>query len=190
MAWRNDQEAYEYIGRFCVEFEQVCRSMETCIRTILAESGLTDESIQEILLSGYTAEPLRTLLQNLIGQTIIKTDDERHVCGKLFTRLQELVSKRNDLVHSKWFLVGQDTGDEQLEIKALGRKLHANKRGVATKDLKLEKPMLNELIEECREASIMMSLLTRCVMGIRNLGECFRVQENKIMVNYEALKPA
>lgn len=189
MAWKSDQEAYEYIGRFCVEFEQVCRSMETCVRTILANAGLSDEPIQEILLSGYTAEPLRALLQNLVGQTLVKTDDERQVCKKVFGQLQELVSKRNDLIHSQWHIVGLRNEDEQQEILALGRKLHANKQGVATKESAMKKPTLETLIELCREAGIMVSLLTRCVMGIRNLGDCFQVQNSGLIVKYEALQP-
>jgi hypothetical protein len=189
MEWKNDQEAYEYIGRFCVEFEQVCRSMETCVRAILTKYGLFDGSIQEILLSGHTAEPLRTLLQNLVGQTIVNTNDEQNSCNKIFKQIQDLVSKRNDIIHSKWVLVGQNNENEQLEIMALGTKLRANKKGVATKDCQLGKTMLETLIDQCREASIMMSLLTRCVMGIRNISDCFHVKNDKIEVKYEALKP-
>lgn len=189
MTWASDSEVHECIGRFCVDFEQVCRSMETCIRTILHGYGLTSEPIQEILLSGYTAEPLRVLLQSLVGQTLAKGTEEKKICSKVFGRLQELINERNDLIHSKGYFVGLKNEEKQQKILALGEKLHANKQGVATKSFNLEKPKLKALIQQCREASIMVSLLTRCVMGVRSLGECFQVQKDQLSVKYEALKP-
>ena len=189
MTWASDIEVHEFIGRFCVDFEQVCRSMETCIRTILHGQGLTNEPIQEILLSGHTAEPLRALLQSLVGQTLAKTDEENKICSKVFGRLQELINERNDLMHSKWYFVGLKNEEGWQEILALGEKLHANKQGVATKSFNLEKQKLETLVKQCRGASIMVSLLTRCVMGVRSLGECFQVQGNQLSVKYDALRP-
>ena len=188
MAWESDSEVYENIGRFCVDFELVCRSMETCIRTILHKEGLKKEAIQEIILAGMTAYPLLTLLQRLIGETLADTSEEKAISSRLFKELGDLVEERNNLIHAKWFLVGMGTKEEEMEIVALGEKLYANKEGTATKNLNLKKEDIELHIRECRQACIRISLLVRCVIGIRSLTECFEIKKSKITVKNEALK--
>lgn len=189
MSWVSDNEVYENIGRFAVNFEHVCRSMETCIRNILDRQGLENAAVQEILLAGMTADPLLILLQRLVGETIAGTKEEKAVSTRLFRELRTLVEKRNDLLHAKWFLVGMGAKEEEIAVKALGEKLHANKKGTATKNLNLKKEEIEQLIKDCREASIRLSLLTRSVTGIRTLTECFEIKGSDFIVNYKALKP-
>jgi hypothetical protein len=188
MKWKNENEIYEYIGRFCVEFEQMCRSMEACIRTIIHDQGLNNDAVSEILLSNYTAEPLRKLLQNLIGQTVAKGKKEHQICSRIFTYIQNLTENRNYLIHSKWYLYGLRQEEEVKEVYAFGVKLHANKKGVATKKMDLDKSKLDEYIKQCKEASIMISLLMRCVMNVRNLKDCFKIEAKELVINYEMLK--
>ncbi len=189
MKWESDKEVYEYIGRFCVEFEQMCRTMEVCARTIIHSQGLTNDAISEILLADYTADPLRTLLHSLIGQTVVEDDRELEICSKIFNYIQKLTKNRNDLIHSKWYLIGVGGEKEVEEVFAYGVKLHANKEGSATKKIDFDKPRLSELIDQCKEASIMISLLVRCVMDVRSFKECFSIEKDKLVINYDALKP-
>jgi hypothetical protein len=189
MPWKSDSEVYECIGHFSVDFEHVCRSMETCIRNILYQEGLKNEAVQEILLAGMTADPLLTLLQRLVGEILVGTPEEKAISSRLFKELRDLIETRNELIHAKWFLVGMNVKQEETEIKALGEKLHANKEGTATKNLNLKKEEIEELIGKCREASIRISLLTRCVIGIRSLTDCFEFTDNQFIVNYKALEP-
>jgi len=188
MEWNSEKEIYEYIGHFCVEFEQVCRYMEVCIRHILLKKGLTDESVQSILLSDYTAEPLRTLLQKLVGETLAE-EKIKKILSKVFNKLQKLIQERNDLIHSKWFIIGINNEIiDKTEVIAVGEKLHANKNGSAIKNFDLKKEKLESLIKKCREASIIISLLTRCAMNIRKVNECCTIENNDLVLHYEALK--
>jgi hypothetical protein len=189
MNWQSDSEFYEHFGRFCVDFEQLCRSMESCIRIILHKEGLANSSVHEVLLSGYTAEPLRALLQNLVGETLANTNKERALCSKVFSRIQKLIDERNDLLHGKWFLFYSDLKDQEKEILALGEKLHANKKGAATKVLRIEKSKLDELVNSCREAAITISLIIRCIIGLRTLNDCFQIENKEFSINHEALEP-
>lgn len=184
-----ESQFHEQIGRFCVEFEQVCHAMEACIRNILVINGLKNPRVQEVLLSGYTAEPLRALMQNLLGEVLVMNDNERNLCTKALSKIQELIDKRNNLLHSKWFLIGQMSSSHETEILALGQKLHSNKSGAATKHLQPNLLELKELISICREAYTIVSLITRCVLRYRTLAECFEIKSKKLMINQQALMP-
>lgn len=188
MTWDSFKEIYEHVGRFCVDFEQFCRAMEVCIRNILNTQGLTNESIQTILMAGSTASPLRTLLQNLTGE-VLGTNENKALLSKAFSKLQTLIEERNDLIHSKWFVYGRKTEEDIAKFLAYGEKLHANKDGEAIKNFNLEKEKVETLIKKCREASIIISLLTRCVIGLRKIEDCFSIDNKKLVINYEALKP-
>ena len=188
MKWESEKDIYKQIGRFCIEFEQFCRSMEVCVRNILTIQGLTNEAVQSILLAGSTAAPLRSLLQNLIGE-VIGTEQNRSLLSKAFKKLQDITEERNDLIHSKWFVYGYIRENETDEFMADGEKLHANRDGNDVKKFKLKKEKLEALINRCREASIIASLLTRCVIRVREVDECFSIENRQLVVNYQALKP-
>ena len=185
----NEANVYKLLGEFCVQFEQVCRSMEVCIRTILANQGLTNERVHEILLADYTAEPLRKLLQSLVGEVLAKDSQDVKICSKVFGKLQELTSERNDIVHSKWFIldVTNDVGTKNFLV--LGEKLHANREGAATKRLKLDRARLEKNIAKCKEASILLKLLMRCILGLRKLNECYKLNKDGLTWSKDALRP-
>lgn len=189
MTWNNSEEVHEMIGRFCVDFEQLCRSMEGCIRNIFYREGLTNDSIQEIILSGYTADPLRALLQSLVGETIVKNKKDLEICSKIFNAIQNLISERNDVLHGKWFLLDFTVEKGSSEITVLGEKLHSNKSGVQKKEFNLDKEKLLSLVDKCRECTIMLSLLVRCVLDFRNIQECFSIKQKNLVIEYQALKP-
>ncbi len=189
MKWKDEKEIYEHVGKFCIEFEQMCRSMEVCSRTIIQGQGLTNDSVSEILLADYTADPLRSLLHSLVGQTLVKDKEENDICSKIFNYIKKLAEHRNDLIHSKWYLYGLRKEEEVEEVIASGFRLHANKEGSATKEIKMSKSHLDKLLNQCKEASIMISLLMRCVMNVRSLKDCFSIKKDKLVINYDALKP-
>jgi hypothetical protein len=129
------------------------------------------------------------LLQSLVGETLAKEQDEQEICSRLFNKIQKLTSERNDIVHSKWFIVGLSADDVGKEIVAFGEKLHANKKGAATKEEALVKETLEAHIVKCREATTILSLLMRCLLGIKKLTECFQVSGDSLILNKEVLKP-
>ena len=188
MAWDSENEIYQHIGKFCVDFEQFCRSMEACIQTIFEINGLKNDKLEKIILAGYTADPLRRLLQNLIGE-VLGNEKNKKLLSKAFKELQSLTEERNDVIHSKWFVYGVSTEQEINYFLAEGEKLHANQAGEATKSIDLEKERIEKLIQECKKASIIVSLLSRCVLDLRSVEECFSIENKRLVIKYEALKP-
>jgi hypothetical protein len=189
MGWKSEEEFHQHLGRFCADFELVCHGLEICIRTILHKNGLVSLDIQEILLSGSTAEPLTKLLQSLVGHLLGTDDNKRSIFNKVFKRVRELTEHRNALIHSKWFVYGKALQEEKEEIISVGQRLYANKHGADTQHIVVDQNNLSELIAECREVSIMISLLSRCIEGIRSTEECFTIKDGGLVINYEALRP-
>jgi len=70
---------YAAIGKFCVEFEQLCFEIQNTIMTNLDKEGLQNEGVLRILLAGDTADPLRTKLLALLPETVILNDNEKKI---------------------------------------------------------------------------------------------------------------
>jgi hypothetical protein len=189
-AKEREKQFYQEMGLFAIEFEHVCRSMEVCIKTILAKAGLKDNRIHEVILSGYTADPLRALLQNLVGQVMAINKSEKVICSKVFSMIQTIIKERNAILHGRWFGFIVDTGAENQFVAAIGEKLHANKHGASGGNRVLPRKALQDITEECQRAKGALSLLTRCAMGMRTLDECFQTDKGGgLIVKNDALRP-
>ena len=131
--WKRDtDELYRAIGEFLVKFEHVSFEIQRGLMFLLEGVGLRDQRVSQILLSGMTAEPLRTLYVSLIAHTHTLTKIERKIIDNAVTRFQKLIEERNDMVHSTWFI---GYGNEQTVdfSEARGHKFHKNKNGWAMK---------------------------------------------------------
>ena len=188
MTTSNERDIYESIGEFCIEFEHVCKNMEACVITILAQNGLTSEPIQTVLLSGLAADGLRTLLQRLIAIGLQQSNSESKIVSLCFNKIQELIAYRNDIIHSKWFVFLKKEEDEFIPW-ANGEKLYSNKNGPVPKRFSYSVQDFKEGSEQCRECYIIISLIIRCLLKYRTITECFTIKEKNLVINYHALKP-
>jgi hypothetical protein len=179
---------HEAFGEFCIEFEQVCMGMEICISTILSVNGLANDPMIKILLSEKTAEPLRSLLYSLVSEQLKPTEEQKKVLKKCFAGIQGLISLRNEIVHSKWFVVYQAT-EVGREYAALGKKIKSNASGDNTQSYQYSVQQLKEAVTKCHEAYRITSLFNRCVLGIRTIDECFSIRNRELIVNHAAAKP-
>ena len=102
---RTENEIYENLGRFLVQFEELNRYIVAGIRTILWCQGLKNDEVQEIILAKLTADPLREIYQSLCGETLQLLDDDRRVLKYLFGEVQLLGEQRNDISHSSWAIL-------------------------------------------------------------------------------------
>jgi hypothetical protein len=86
-------ELHAAIGEFVVQFEHVCRAMQTAILFLLHGQGLRNQSVANILLAGYTVEPLRQLLESLIGEIVKPNNNERwpRKTGQHYKRISSLI---------------------------------------------------------------------------------------------------
>jgi hypothetical protein len=121
-------EIYRAIGRFVVAFEHTNGKVQECILLILDRAGLSGaqgQRMSRIMLADMTADPLRALLQSLVGEAVILDTRDSKLFDDAMKRFQNLIEARNTIVHSRWF-VGQDENASRVR----GVKIDKNKAGV------------------------------------------------------------
>jgi hypothetical protein len=169
-------ELYSNIGEFVVKFEHVCHAMQTAITFLMHDQGLQNQQVANILLAGYTADPLRTLFESLIGEVVKPNDNERKIIKNIFTRIQKLTEKRNDVVHSTWYI---GWGNEQTQdfSEAPGHRLHKNKQGAALKAFKYKAEDFSAFVEESERLSSLVMRLHGCITGGFSIEKNFKTNE-------------
>ncbi len=175
---RNENEIYENLGRFLVQFEELNSYIVAGIRTILWCQGLKNDEVQEIILAKLTADPLREIYQSLCGETLQLVDADRRVLKYLFSEAQLLGKQRNDIVHSSWAVALLAQGEDKIPV-GIKEKLHRNKEGVATKRDILKSEEITSLVERTKECSDLFSQLLSCVSFGDSIAGSFTYENNK-----------
>ncbi|MGD0970849.1 MAG: hypothetical protein ABSA04_05525 [Desulfobaccales bacterium] len=155
-------DIYTHIGRFVVEFEQICHSIESGIRCILLREGLENEQIHEILLAGFTAEPLNELFRSLCNAHLKPDKETSKIINYVINTFKKLIPVRNDLLHGKWFMILKELEGKHKPV-ALGQKLHKNKTGSATKRFEYDVEKFKKLVMQATLSLDNMSKLSNCI---------------------------
>jgi len=164
------------IGEFIVQFEHVCQAMQTAIRSLLYEQGLQNKSVANILLAGHTAEPLRALFESLIGEIVNPNDNEKEIIKNILSRIQEITAKRNDVVHSTWFIGwGNEATQDFSEVP--GHKLHKNKKSSVLKSFKYKVEDFSAFAVEADKLSSLVRRLNGCIIGEFSIEENFKIND-------------
>lgn len=178
------RELYANIGEFVVKFEHVYHAMQTAITFMLHGQGLQNQQVANVLLAGYTADPLRTLFESLIGEIVNPNDDERKIIKNILSRIQKITEKRNDVVHSTWF-IGWGNETTQDFSEAPGYRLHKNKQSAALKAFKYKAEDFSAFVEEADKLSALVMRLHGCITGRFSIEKNFKMNDvgNVIDIN-------
>ena len=180
-------ELYASIGKFLVNFELVCFNIRTAIIFILYDSGLKNQQLANIMLAGHTAEPLKSILHSLIGETVQLNENEKKIIKNIFARIQQLTGSRNDIVHSMWFIGWRNKTMIDF-AEASGYKLHKNKDGSATKIFKYEKVDFEELSKEAEILSELVFRLYVCIISKLCIEKNFDFDKNSKVIKSRQLR--
>ena len=165
---------YRAIGEFAVAFEGISHQQWRCINFLLKGAGLRDERVTQILLAGQTSEPIRALLQSLIGQLRPDDADERAIVKNLFDRHQKLISRRNEVMHGTW-MIGYGNAQTTDWGTAYGWKLGKNKEGAKVRGFEYRVEDFNELTKEAKALANAFFRLWGCFDGRFNVKQNFDV---------------
>ena len=174
-------ELYTSIGKFLVNFELVCFNIRTAIIFILYDSGLKNQQLANIMLAGHTAEPLKSILHSLIGETVRLNENEKKIIKNIFARIQKLIESRNNIVHSTWFIGWSN--ETMIDFsEASGYKLHKDKDGEVIKTFKYKKEDFKKL---SKKAEILYKLVLRlhvCISGNFSIEKNFDFDKNSNVI--------
>ncbi|MCH7821787.1 MAG: hypothetical protein IIA07_07195 [Proteobacteria bacterium] len=165
------------IGEFVVEFEAITHQQWRCILWLLASAGLKDQDIVHILLADYTAEPMRVMLQSLIGHMRPTNADEEAIVKNLLDRHQKLISRRNDVIHGTW-VIGYGNDQTTDWGTALGLKFSKNKKGANVKEFQYRVEDFEELRDEANALGQAFSRLSGCFTGGNAVEKNFDVADD------------
>ncbi len=171
------KELYRGIGEFAVAFELVSHAERSCIVWLLASAGLRDQNIVQILLANRTAEPLRTLLQSLIGHMRPPNPDEEKIVKNILDRHKRLIERRNEVLHGTWF-IGYGNEDTTDWSTAHGVKVGKNKGGVKTTPLNYSAAEFDVLTQEANELTKLINRLDGCFLHGRAVEKNFEISDD------------
>ncbi len=155
---------HQAIGEFAVEFETVTHQEWRCVNALLEHVGLHDQGVAQVLFADYTSEPMRAMLQSLIGEVRKPDAAEAAIVKNLLDRHQKLISRRNEVMHGTW-LIGWGNEEKTDWGTAVGWKLGKNKQGAKVKGFRYRVEDFNELTGNANALSKAFSRLAGCYSG-------------------------
>lgn len=170
---QNYDKLYAAIGKFCVEFEQLCFEIQNTIMTILDREGLQNKSVLRILLAGDTADPLRMKLVALLPQTVELNDNEKKIAKNIFARVQNLIKSRNDVLHATWF-IGWISEPFELANSARGHKYDKGTEGEKTKEFNYKTEDFDKFTKEATNLKSLIIRLKGCLSADYSIEKNFR----------------
>lgn len=167
-------ELYESIGKCAVKFEHVGFAMQQGITLLLTKGGLQNQRLARVLLAELTAYPLKSILQAMIAEFVSLSSDDKAICDKVFVRVQKLIERRNDVIHSTWF-VGWAHPDDTDFSMVNGHKWARGKQGADMKSAMCTSADFGMFAAECDQVSALVNRLCGCILGDHKLTKNFIV---------------
>lgn len=189
---KNIAAQYEALGRFVEAFEMMVHEARNCCISMLSYD-LTDRKRKLIAIPFHhqqlSALPLfelfRAILMEVISDSkyqadydLTKSDVDRFsgVLGAVSGKYQELLNKRNSLLHGTWFVGYRGTHDPDAESFHIS-KYKTSAVGLVPVELPTTVAELNDLTIRCEETRNWISVVHGCLPSSKvnlKIGECFK----------------
>jgi hypothetical protein len=170
-------ELYKSIGKCSVKFEHVTLAMQAAITLLLQKGGLRNQRLANVLLADLTAYPLTSIFQAMISESNQLSAEEKIISNKIFTRTKKLIERRNDIIHSNWF-VGWAGPDDTDFSEASGMRSTRGKRGVIFKGSKHTTAEFDAFAMECDEVARLLNRLCACVTNDLQISKNLLIDED------------
>lgn len=155
-------ELYQAIGKCAVKFEHVTFTLQQAITFLLHKGGLQNQRLTHVLLADLTASPLKSIFQAMIPESYPLSGEEQTICDKIFVRTQKLIERRNEIIHSTWFVGWASPTDTDFSEVA-GTKQARGKRGADYKNFNHTAMTFEVFARECEQVGDLLRLLSACV---------------------------
>lgn len=152
------------IGRFVVEFEQMCFAMSNAILFALHNAGLRDQQLGNAMLAGLTASPLREMALSVFAHVYRDDDASAKIVRELAARTQMLTNTRNEIIHSTWF-IGWASSEDTDFSRASGMKRKNTKAGPVASSLSHSVTEFDRETENAKELAVLYNQLLGCLLS-------------------------
>lgn len=161
---------HEY-GLFLVEFEQLVLTIKITIITLFKLQGLKDDDYLNIILQDQTAYPLNLKLRSLMAHYYKDDIEKFKMIDKLFIFVNDLIEKRNSIVHGTSFIDNRNQKSELYKHKI-------GKFGIKVEEENLTVKSLVELTKKVKLAEMKFNNLTLCLFEPdRDLNKYFSIEK-------------
>jgi hypothetical protein len=144
---------------------------------ILSSNGLKNQLLANIMMSDLTAYPVKSIFGSMIAETTDLSSAEQKIVNMILKRVQALINKRNEIVHSTWF-VGWAHPDAVTFDEAHGHKLARLKSGAGLKGFNFKSEDFDKISAECDLVNALVLRLWMAVIGGDSIAENFVVLES------------
>ena len=170
-------DIYRAIGRFSVKFEQLVQAMTFGIVFLLSKNGLKNQQLAHVMMADLTAYPIKSIFGSMIAESVVLNDRERRIVDLILKRVQGLIDKRNDIVHSTWS-VGWAATDAVKFDTVGGYKLTRGRAGARAKSFTFKSGDFDKFSLECDDVKELVYRLWRTVLMGRSIVNDFVILDS------------
>lgn len=174
------QALYCAIGRFAVAFEHMCKELHNAMLFMLSKEGMRNQQVSRVILAGMTAEPLRSLYQALIAEIHHPKGVEKIVVDSILRRTQIMISKRNDVIHSIWY-IGYGSSPDDDALLASGYKGKRDGKGTHVKITEHRVEDFDALTRAAEELASLIHALSACHLFDHSIEKTFMIDGDKVV---------
>lgn len=146
------------LGKFIVEFERVCASIQYLVVFVLEKDGLRNQQLAKIVVGDKAARELRILFGTIYQELPEQDADDKKSVKDLLNRFDKLAEFRNELVHANWGL-GDEAGDEELTA-VLQKIKNKPTKGLIHKRAPISKSLIDRFALEARKQLVLFRRLS------------------------------
>jgi hypothetical protein len=168
---------YAALGQFVVQFEHVCKNMETCIIFALHGDGLRNQNLAQALLTDLTAAPLHQSFRAIVAELRKNDTEDLRILDNVSKRVEKLIEDRNEVVHRTWF-VGWAAVDQEDFSTVRSWKFKKTRRGAEFKPKSYTTSALDDLSKKADELAKIISRMDGCLGIGTSFSKNFKVEKD------------
>lgn len=146
------------LGKFIVEFERVCSSLQYLIIFLLQRHGLSNQQLAKAVIGDKAARELRNLFGTIYQELPNQDAEDKNAVKSLLNRFDKITEFRNELVHANWGL--EKLPDDEAFTAVLEKFKNKPTKGVQQKNSPITKEIIDNFALEARKQMVLLRRLS------------------------------
>jgi hypothetical protein len=146
------------LGKFIVEFERVCSSLQYLVIFILQDNGLRNQQLAKAVIGDKAAYELRKLFETIYQELPNQDADDKRAVKNLLSRFDRVTEFRNELAHANWSL--EKPEEDTVFTAVLEKFKNKPSQGAQQKRTAITKVLIDRFALEARKQMVLMRRLS------------------------------